>query len=172
MVRSDLVLRAPKPSDFPALLRWRSDPEHQRLLMWRSGAESLADIEDWTARRSGDPDGRFLIVARADVPIGFIQLTRIDRIDGHAHLGLMLDPAERGRGAAQEALHAMEQQCRVLGLRKILLEVLEDNARALRFWTAEGYRPVGVLQAHHLHRGTHHDVAILEKILVQSVDHD
>ncbi len=134
--------------------------------MWRGGAPSPADVEAWVARRTSDPEGRFLIVARDDAAIGFVQLTRIDRFDGHAYLGMLIEPLERGQGAGTAALRAMERQCRELGLRKVLLEVLGDNAGALRFWTAEGYRVVGTLRRHHLHDGVHHDVIVLEKLLV------
>jgi RimJ/RimL family protein N-acetyltransferase len=140
--------------------------------MWRSDAASLADVEAWIARRTNDPEGRFLIVARGDAAIGFVQLTKIDRVDGHAYLGMLIDPAERGHGTGAEALRAMEQQCRKIGLRKILLEVLGENARALRFWTAEGYRVVGTLREHHLHGGVHHDAVILEKLLVPASHYD
>ncbi len=166
MPASPLSLREPTLADHPTLLRWRSNPEHRRLLMWRGGAPSAAEVEAWLARRTNDPEGRFLIVARGDSAIGFVQLTRIDRVDGHAYLGLLIDPLERGHGAGTEALRTMERQCRELGLRKILLEVLGDNAGALRFWTAEGYRVVGTLRGHHLHDGVHHDVIVLEKLFV------
>jgi RimJ/RimL family protein N-acetyltransferase len=164
--RTDIALRAPRAGDLPTLLRWRSEPEHQRLLMWRSGADSLADVEAWIARRTGDPDGRFSIVASGDRPVGFAQLTKIDRFDGHAYLGLFIDAAERGRGAAGRGLELMEGEAHALGLRKILLEVLHDNERAVRFWVSANYRLVGTLQKHHRNGQTHHDVAILEKFLV------
>jgi cephalosporin hydroxylase/RimJ/RimL family protein N-acetyltransferase len=137
--------------------------------MWRTGADSLQDIAAWVGRRSNDPDGRFLIVAREDDPVGFIQLTKIDRTDGHAYLGMLIDPAERRQGLASQALRAMERLGREeIGLHKIQLEVLVDNASALRFWTRAGYRAVGTLRGHHLHGGTRHDVALLEKIVTDS----
>jgi RimJ/RimL family protein N-acetyltransferase len=162
----DVALRPPQPSDFPALLRWRSDREHQRLLMWRAGAESLEDVAAWVERRTSDPDGRFDAVVRGDVPIGFVQLTRIDRIDGHAHLGMLIDPLERGRGAAARALALMEQEARAMGLRKILLEVLPDNERAMRFWIAAGYGVVGTHVRHHRHEASYFDISLLEKFII------
>lgn len=165
MPRADVALRMPRASDLPALLRWRSEPEHQRLLMWRTGASSTGDVEAWIERRTNDPDGRFAIVTSGDSPIGFVQLTRIDRVDGHAHLGLLIDVAERGRGAASRGLQLMEQQAAEMGLRKILLEVLDENDLAIQFWAKAGYSRVGTLHQHHLYGQTYHDVAILEKLL-------
>jgi len=161
---SDVALRDPRSSDFPTLLRWRADPENQRLLMWRSGAESTADVESWIARRTGDPEGRFSIVSIGERPAGFVQLTRIDKTDGHAYLGLLVDAAEQGQGVGHEALRLMEARAREMGLSKLLLEVLNDNPGALRFWMSTGFRVVGTLRRHHEHGGHRYDVAVLEKV--------
>ena len=163
-----LTLRQPEPGDAPTLLRWRSDPENGRLLMWRTSARTSGDVDAWIARRTGDPQGSFAIVARREQPIGFVQLTRIDRVDGHAYLGLLIDPDRRCQGAASRALLLMEERARVMGLRKLMLEVLGHNAQALRFWSKRGYCLVGSLRRHHEHDGKHHDVVLLEKMLWQS----
>jgi len=179
-------LRPPEAADLARLLDWRSDTENQRLLMWRTGAAGVDDVAAWVARRTGDPDGWFAIVASdeaADVPsddasehaadvasykdeaIGFIQMTRIDRVDGHAELGLMIAPESRRRGAGARALALAEGEARRRGLAKLVIEVLADNAGALRFWTARGFRRIGVLRGHHQRAGRRHDVVLMEKAL-------
>lgn len=160
-----IALRAPRPEDTARLLSWRADIDNQRLLMWRSGAESTAEIEAWLARRTGDPAGCFSIVARDDQAVGFAQLTKIDSVDGHAHIGLLIARTERGRGAGARALAFMEAEARERRLHKLLAEVLADNAPGLRFWTANGFRVVGVLREHHRRVGVAHDVLLLEKHL-------
>ncbi|MBI2901706.1 MAG: GNAT family N-acetyltransferase [Planctomycetes bacterium] len=163
-VEPTVALRAPTTADRPALLRWRADPEEQRLLMGRGGDRTPEDVEKWLARRTGDPDGAFFVVAAGDEAAGFVQLTRIDRVDRHAYLGLYVDPAWRGRGIADAALGQMERHARErLGLRRILLEVLASNERAMRFWYRHGYGDVGTLHGHHLEGGLSHDVKLLEK---------
>jgi len=179
--RAAIGLRAPAAADLPSLLRWRGDAENQRLLMWRTGAVSLADVEAWLARRTGDPDGWFAIVAAATgearrgarntagdetgEAIGFVQLTRIDRVDGHAELGLMIAAEARGRGAGAHALALAETEARRRGLAKLIIQVLADNDGALRFWAGRGFRRVGVLRAQHRRGTERHDVVMMEKAL-------
>ena len=167
-------LRPPEGADLARLLEWRSDVENQRLLMWRTGAAGLDDIAAWVARRTEDPDGWFAIIAsevasevasEKDQAIGFIQMTRIDRVDGHAELGLMIAPGLRGRGAGARALALAEDEARRRGLGKLVIEVLAENAGALRFWGARGFRRIGVLRAHHQRAGHRHDVVMMEKAL-------
>jgi cephalosporin hydroxylase/RimJ/RimL family protein N-acetyltransferase len=159
-------LRAPQAADLARLLEWRSDAENQRLLMWRTGATGVDDIAAWVARRTEDPDGWFAIVASAkDEAIGFIQMTHIDQVDGHAELGLMIAPEIRGRGAGARALALAEDEARRRGLAKLVIEVLADNAGALRFWAARAFRRIGLLRAHHRRGGGRHDVVLMEKAL-------
>ena len=159
-------LRPPGPGDCADLYRWRSDAETQRLLMGRSVATSMDDVEAWIARRIGDPDGVFYVIAHRhdDLAVGFVQLTRIDRVDRHAHLGLFVDAAARGTGAAGEALALIESVAAVrLRLHKLIIEVLATNGRARRFWESSGFRLVGTLEEHFRHGGAFHDVLLLEK---------
>jgi len=161
-----LRLRPPAAADLPRLLAWRSDAENQRLLMWRTGAAGVGDVEAWIARRTGDPNGWFAVVAAGnDQAIGFVQLTRIDAVDGHAELGLMIAPETRGRGAGARALALAETEARRRGLAKLIIQVLADNGGALRFWAANGFRRVGVLRGHHQRGAERHDVVMMEKAL-------
>lgn len=164
-MKHELTLRSARSSDLQVLLRWRSSAENQRVLMWRTTARSQADVEAWVQRRSADPDGQFAVIALGEAPVGFVQLTRIDRVDGHAQLGLFVDPEHRRKSIASRALTQMTQRARELGLRKLLLEVASDNAAALRFWEGNGFRTLGVLAAHHVHEGKAIDVVLLERLI-------
>ncbi len=157
----DVVLRAPLPADRPAMLRWRMDPEEQRLLLSR-GPDP--DVEGWIERRTQDPAGVFFVIAVGDRAAGFVQLVRIDRTNRFGYLGIFVDREFRGRGIAGQALAAMERHGKgSLGLRRICLEVLASNESALRFWSRHGYVDVGTLREHHFHDGRYHDVRLMEK---------
>ncbi len=163
---AEVRLRRPARSDHEEMFRWRSDPETLRQLMSRHRAEKLEDVEAWVARRTRDPDGVLLVIAAGpdQEPIGFVQLTEIDRLSGHASLGLFVHERARGTGVAAEVLRQMEARAaREYGLRKIVIEVLASNTRALRFWRGRGYRSVGTLEEHFADEGVCHDVEIMEK---------
>lgn len=168
-----VAFRPPRRSDWPSLARWRCDPETRRALMLRGPAHPPEEeVERWLARRADDPTGVFFILARAadDAPIGFVQLTRIDREARHAYLGLFLAEEARGTGMADEALLQIERRAaEEHGLAKLCLETLAGNVRALRFWSRSGYRLVGRLEGHHPVGGVPHDVLLLEKPLERQV---
>jgi RimJ/RimL family protein N-acetyltransferase len=159
-------LRAPEMRDRPALLRWRGDTHTQVDLMLRVTHTDSAEVESWIARRTGDPDGDFRLIAAAgdDRAIGFVQLVRIDRSAKRAWLGLFVDPSARGTGAAAEALALMEREARdVHGLREIRLEVLGTNKRALKFWEKRGYFRTEVARDHYTRNNKRYDVVFFEK---------
>jgi RimJ/RimL family protein N-acetyltransferase len=163
-------LRAPASSDEPALLRWRTDAETQRLLMGRGTSRTIDDLREWIARRIRDPQGEFLVIAAGDreEPVGFVQLTRIDRAAGHGWLGLFVDEAARRSGVAGAALGLMEKRAaRKHRLAKILIEVLAENEPALAFWRLHGYRSTETRAAHWSHAGRSYDVVMMEKRLAR-----
>ncbi len=49
-------------------------------------------------------------------------------------------PDERRRGIARTLVTLVEERLRALGCRKVNLIVWEENAHAMRFWEAIGYR--------------------------------
>ena len=154
-------LRPFREQDFLTLSRWRNDAEAQRLLMGRGGSQSPDQVRAWLKRRTEDAEGGFWCIEH-DGLAGYVQLTDVNRVDGHGKLGLFVDQEFRGRGIAAEALRELEASSR---LHKLVLEVLESNTRAVRFYERNGYGAVGVLRAHWKHDGAYHDVRIMEKIL-------
>ena len=101
-----------------------------------------------------------------DEAAGYVQLTAMDPWNGHAELGICLGPAHQGKGFGQAALALLEGYARrVFGLRKLVLRVRADNARAVAAYRARGFREVGVFQDHFRYDGGYHDVALMEKAL-------
>ena len=164
-----VVLRAPTDSDRTVLHALRNDLALQAQLMGLPRANSAERVQEWLGRMLGDPSVVFFVVAsRADGrTLGYIQLARMDHVHGTADLGICLAEDARGGGRAGEALALLEGYARtVFGLRKILLQVLASNARAIQFYLKAGYDPAGTLARHHYHAGVHHDVRIFEKFLL------
>ncbi|MFN3430886.1 MAG: GNAT family N-acetyltransferase [Candidatus Sericytochromatia bacterium] len=164
-----VVLRAPQPADMAVLAAMRNDAALQRRLMAQARPNDAARVADWLNRRLGDPQGLFFVIAEAaaDRAVGFVQLTGMDPVHGHGHLGIALVEAAQGRGYGQEAIQLLEAHARdVFGLRKIVLKVLVENEAAFRLYRKLGYREVGVLAEDFYHGGAHHDVRLMEHLLV------
>jgi GNAT superfamily N-acetyltransferase len=88
------------------------------------------------SRRLGlfSPEGN--LVGIAELGFGFPE-------PADAYLGLMLlDPAHRGRGLGREFLAHVVALARERGAPRLLLAVLDENARGRVFWEREGFRVV------------------------------
>lgn len=161
------VLREPRADDLAMLTALRNDLEVQRMLLSRGRPGTEDRTQEWIDRVAGAPDAVFFVVASPDAtPLGFVQLTSIDTISGHARLGIALDGSSRGRGHGTDAIVLVAQYGRdVFGLRKLWLEVLANNERAVRVYRELGFRDVGVLHAHHRYGDELLDVSIMEWLI-------
>ncbi len=132
-------------------------------------ANSAQRIDEWLGRMLCDPACAFFVIAArtGDEALGYVQVTHMDFVHGTGNLGICLAAAAQGGGRAAEALALIEGYVGdVFNLRKLVLQVLAANARALRFYEKSGYLQVGVMRRHFQHRRAYHDVAIFEKFLV------
>lgn len=165
---TNVILRAWSPPDLKTLGGMRNDIDLQLLLMSEPRPNPEERVRQWLQERSAQPDSVFFVIAarQDDLAIGFIQATRWDKRNRLAYLGIGLAESARGRGYASEALQLAEGYFRdVLNLRKLLLEVLATNSAALALYRNAQYSVAGTLKAHHLVRGVHEDVVIMEKRL-------
>ena len=91
-------------------------------------------------------------IEREDVGIGIVAedeslvvgfLTGMAVVDEfHLH-NLAVHPDFRGRGIARELIEAAETLCRQRDLRRILLEVRQDNEAARQLYTGMGFEAAG-----------------------------
>jgi diamine N-acetyltransferase len=169
LVRGEaLCLRAPVEADLPLVAALRNDLALQASLLGTPHPNTPAMARDWMARRLADPNEIFFLVADAatDEALGYVMVAGIDPLHRHGELGICLAPAHQGRGLGREVLALLEGYARdVLALRKIGLQVLTANARAIALYRRAGFREVGVRQAHHYFQGAYHDVLVMEKLL-------
>lgn len=163
-----VVLRSPEKRDFPALQALRNDVDLQLALMALPRANTPSRVEAWLARRLEDPTGLFFIVGLRPSGrfAGFVQLTAMHPVHGTATLGIALAEQARGRGVASEALTLVLRHARaVFRIRKVVLEVVATNRRAIAFYRKEGWRDVGVFREHVWQNGGFRDVVMMEKLL-------
>jgi RimJ/RimL family protein N-acetyltransferase len=169
MLRGEtIVLRAPVPEDKDCLSRLRNDVPLQTALMALPRAGSPRRVDEWVEGVLGDPQSLFYVVAElvTNRCLGFIQLRKMDFVHGTGELGICLDAPARGKSAAVQAIALLEGHARdVFGLRKVLLQVLASNERAVACYRKCRYREVGVLKEQFYHAGAHHDALIMEHLL-------
>jgi RimJ/RimL family protein N-acetyltransferase len=161
------MLREFRASDLEALTAMRNDLEVQRLLLARPRPNTAERVNEWVTRLGDDPQAVLFVIASIDNgPMGFVQITSMDPISGHCRLGIALASEHQGRGYGREALElAASYLAATFSIRKIVLEVLADNDRAIGLYRSAGFRQVGVLAEHFKHDGTWSDVMIMERLL-------
>ncbi|MBA3867849.1 MAG: GNAT family N-acetyltransferase [Anaerolineae bacterium] len=165
---SQVILRAPTEADWVFFYNLRNDFESQLLLMSLPRANTMARVQQWIHIILDDPASVFFVIADTDnsEALGFVQVRGMNFIHGTGELGIYMDAKVRGNGSTSEALQILEQYLSdVFKLRKLTLEVLAINKRAIGFYLKSGWRQVGVLTAHFYQKQNYQDVVLMEKFL-------
>jgi GNAT superfamily N-acetyltransferase len=94
-------------------------------------------VDERWAQALADPSASVLVAERAEEPVG-VALVRLDWLDG-----LYVVPEWWGQGVAAELHDHGLEIVRDLGSTQIHLWVLEENARARRFYERRGWQENG-----------------------------
>jgi len=169
MIQGEKVcLRKAHETDFQRLLQMRNDRHLQSLLMADAQTNSLEDVRGWLKRRNSESGSLFYIISdtQTDQCAGFIQLIGIRPRHGDGALGIAVHDEYAGRGFASEAIQLLESEgAAAHGLRKITLQVMLRNERAVQLYERLRFRRVGVLVQHFEHDGEYFDVLVMERLV-------
>jgi GNAT superfamily N-acetyltransferase len=138
------------------LLDQADTPALQNLLERCADFSLLVEGEPPTAHAAQDmladlPPGKsledkFLLgIFRENILLGVL-----DAVRGYPQEGvwwislLLLDPAQRGRGAGEKALNTVAALAGEQGARALMLGVVEENVRGLQFWQRMGFKLVEI----------------------------
>jgi diamine N-acetyltransferase len=160
------ILRMPIDEDKQTLLTMRNDLDIQSLLMSRAKPNSINKVDKWLDIKLSDDRGVFFIIADKDTNlcVGFVQLINMDFINQRGDLGIWISEEQQGRGYAKDALFLLEGYVRrIFNIRKIVLQVLINNHRAINFYLKSGYDKVGIMKEHFYANDCFHDVLLMEK---------
>ena len=167
---SKVTLRPWTSEDLIDLQRLRNDIKLQTQLMSRPKGSSIEQVKSWVSSRSNDSQSIFLIIADRvnNKAIGYLQLVELDLFVGVGHIGICLSPDVQGQGLGVESLLLFEDYMKnIFCLRKIMLQVLISNEKAIRCYLRTGFREVGKLQKHFRTPSGFEDVLVMEKLIEQ-----
>lgn len=170
LTENGVELREWRETDIAQLASLRNDIELQAMLMARARPNTEGRVRAWLEEYSSRDDMVFFVVAATDSDVvhGYIQVAGIDRWSGIGKLGICLGELSQGKNIAAIACRLLEGYLlSTLALRKLILEVLASNGRAVAFYTKSGYRQVGVMKAHFQGGSEFQDVVIMERFLGQ-----
>lgn len=148
-------LRPLKPEDAARMLEWMQTEDVVHYLRLRGENMTLADTSAFIEKaRDESVDLHRAVTMEDGRYYGTVSLKNIDRQAGEAEYAISLHPDAIGTGAARRATEGILRIAfRQLGLRRVYLNVAEENLRAIRFYEKFGFRyecstPVELKGAH------------------------
>jgi RimJ/RimL family protein N-acetyltransferase len=150
-------LRPPGEEDLALFVRWFNDPEVRYWLAMSDGPELTLESErEWYDEMREDPSRVVWCIETGEgQPIGNLGLHAIDERQGRATLGISIGEKEYwGRGYGTAAIRqVLRYSFEELGMRRVDLQVDEDNVRAVHCYEKCGFVREGLLRAHRLRQG-------------------
>lgn len=157
LVNGRIRLRLLEEADLPMTLAWRNQ-DHIRRWFLNSDVITPEQHAAWyAAYQDRDDDFVFVIEETATLgrPVGQVALYRIDWARRTAEFGRLLigDAGAAGKGIATLATKCLvELALGAWGLRDVVLEVREENTRAIAVYLACGFgesaRQRGLIEMH------------------------
>ena len=167
MLKNDrITLRPLKKEDRQYTLKWRNDPEIKQASMMHPFPVTLELEDEWYEGLSDRANKAvwFGIELNQDSSlIGFTFLNNISWTDRTCNLGIVIgEKNHQGAGIGREVMETLISYAfEKLNLRKIGLEVREDNKAALSLYEKLGFMTEGTLRDHHFSNGKYYDVLIM-----------
>ena len=166
----EIELRPWQLDDLIELKALKNDLEIQAQLMGTIKPNSLNKILNWLKARDKEAATIFFVISRTcdKKVIGYIQISAIDNYNLFGYLGICIAKEFWGSGYAKESLEMLLKYAHnILNLRKVLLNVRNDNKRAIAFYNKVGFNTVGLMKKHQLVGGVWVDVLMMERSMVQ-----
>lgn len=166
MLRGErVVLRAVQREDLPRLWELFEDLEVMGLLSTRPPRPtSLAELEaEFDREQEEPPEHKFRFAVEVDGEvIGSCQLHRVDHYRSLAELGIGIGRDYWNKGYGQDAVRTLvEYAFRNVNLRRVSLEVLADDARAVSAYRRVGFVEEGRLRKRDWYDGAFHDSLVM-----------
>ena len=159
-----ISLRPIADADTDAIVRWRNSPAVRANFLDRR-LFTPETHRRWLESRVRTGEVAQFVATRLDTgeDVGSAYLRDIDRDNGRAEYGVFLgEESARGLGFGSEACRLL---CRyafeALGLRRVFLRVLADNAGAIRSYEKAGFRREGLLREHVVLDGAPRDLVLM-----------
>ena len=149
-------------NDIALFHSWISDLEVTKTTLSSAKIFTLEDERDWFAyiERSTDDKVLAIVAKNNSKVIGSIGLHKIVNPDRRASLGIMIgDKRYWGKGYGREAIVLMlDFAFTVLNLHSVYLGVFAFNKRALRAYSAVGFKEYGRQREAHFWGGKYYDI--------------
>lgn len=168
MIKDKVSIRPLEMEDLKFLHKWRNDKNIFDNLGGGYFPKSYSEMSEWMPSfvRNTNEQQRFIILYENNV-VGFISLTNINHKNGTSELGLYLGEKNYlGKGIAKKSLNIlMDYAKNTLNLRKISLNVLDDNDAAIHLYKKVNFVECGLKREERYINGTYKNLLLMEVFL-------
>lgn len=145
----EIYIRQFKDCDLLGLTELLNNSENQELVGGSLEPMSEDEVLNWLNLKNSDEGTNIFAIICKDEFAGYVMITSIDRINGHAVFGINISRLFQGKGVGAIVMRYVHGFCKDnLSLRKLVLYVREDNQRAISLYKRLGYKSVGSLLNH------------------------
>lgn len=163
MDSKEIYIRPFEDCDLLGLAELLNDLENQQLVGGSLELMSKAEVLSWLNFKRSDEGTHIVAIICRDKFAGYVMITSVDSINGHAVLGINISRSSQGQGVGAIAMDHMHIFCKEkLSLRKLVLYVRADNLPAISLYKRLGYKSVGNLLNHLKINGSYVDYNIME----------
>ncbi len=149
----DISIRDFTQDDIPNKIKWINNPENNTYLHYDIPLEYEKTLAWFCGKNNSTRiDG---VIEYSGIPVGLLGLLAIDKINGKAEFYISMgETAFKRKGIATAASRLILKYAgEELKLRKIYLNVDEENAAACRLYEKLGFVCEGIFKNDMLHRG-------------------
>ena len=162
-----IILRPIEEKDIEKFFTWRNDLEIKNEALMHPFPVTKNSEKNWFENISSAKDNRLVIFSivckETNELIGFIKLIDINWIHRFCYFGIVIgDKSAQGKGYGKEATKLIINYAfNILNLKKILLEVVENNIQAIKIYKKLGFIEEGRLKRQVYLNGNWQDVLIM-----------
>ena len=161
-----IKLRSIEDDDLLGLHELLNDKRNQELVGGTLNSMNRREVLDWlNFKRVDEKTFIFSIISEGEFS-GYVLITSVDSLNGHAVFGINLLRSMQGKGIGAIAITLVHKLCKKeLSLRKLVLYVRADNHFAISLYVKMGYKAVGSLSNHLTDGDAYVDNNIMEVFL-------
>lgn len=144
-----MKLRELKEKDAESILEWMQYPESKDIFAKDFNNFTLEEVKEFIKCRNNEQEVNFACVNDEDEYLGTVSLKNIDKKNSNAEYAISFLKKAQGTGAAKFATQEILKIAFLeMGLRRVYLNVLNTNQRAIKFYEKTGFKKEGVFREH------------------------
>lgn len=143
------MLRKLQEKDIEGMLEWMHDVDSKQYFRFDTLNTKREQVQEFVVNSFTEECQHYAVVDDNDTYMGTISLKNINYKDLNAEYAISMRKMAQGKGIAYQATKdLLKIGFEEMGLKKIYLNVLSDNARAIAFYEKLGFKFEGEFLRH------------------------